>query len=45
MHHKIIYIGVQLDDTFIFVILFKTTLNVLGVPCPSSGDLTLPGQP
>jgi hypothetical protein len=39
-----LYIGVQLDVTFIFVILFKTTLYVSGVPCPSSGDLILPGQ-
>jgi hypothetical protein len=28
-----------------FVILFKTTLHVSGVPCPSSRDLILPGQP
>jgi hypothetical protein len=29
---------------FNFVILFKTTLYVSGVPCPSSGDLILPGK-
>jgi hypothetical protein len=27
-----------------FVILFKTTLHVLGVPCPSSEVLILPGR-
>jgi hypothetical protein len=26
------------------VILFKTSLHVSGVPCPSSGDTILPGQ-
>jgi hypothetical protein len=36
---------VQLDVNLIFFILFKTSLPVLGIPCPTSGDLILPGQP
>jgi hypothetical protein len=31
--------------SLIVVILFNTSLHVSGVPCPSSGDTILPGQP
>jgi hypothetical protein len=34
---------VQIDGTV--AILFNTSLRVLDVPCPSSGDTIRPGQP
>jgi hypothetical protein len=42
--HMCIYVCVcvQIDVT---LILFKTSLHVSAVPCPSSGDPILPGQP
>jgi hypothetical protein len=40
-----IYIYMSKLMSLIVVILFNISLHVLGVPCPSSGDTILPGQP
>jgi hypothetical protein len=41
---KAIHIGIQLDVTLIGYFI-QTTLHVSGIPRPSSGVLTLHGQP